>query len=368
MSQSGDRIGQASFEKSDRVAQCAVLAMLFELSSSPKPGNVDRCHDFSDIGFHHFLTSAVSAYPVFRKAARGEGSPGSLILEGVQAWEDWNLSSNTHFGSLVLMIPLAVAAGRAAVHEQAVHKHSPETRLEKCPDNEPDDEPDNEADNEPDDGSGDMQDDGADGSGDVQGDVQDDGADEPGDVQDDDPDDRLVEELTRVLRSTTVQDAIEFYRAFDLAGARVVQVDRFSLKDPDWEKKLIEGNRSLLDLMGLSVDHDIVAREWATGYERSFQLARRMQEMISIHGLNDGVVRVFLEALAQVPDSLISAKFGQEKALQVSRRAADALLDPTLDKARQMDIDLLERDMNPGSTADLIAASLFISLLRRLRF
>ena len=311
MSESGDKIGQISDELSDRVAQCAVLAMLFELSSSPKPGNVDRCHDFSDIGFHHFLTSAISAYPVFRKAAKGEGSPGSLILEGVQAWEDWNLRSNTHFGSLVLMIPIAMAAGRAAVHKQA---------------------------------------------------------DEPGNGQGDGPDDRLEEELARVLRSTTIQDAVYFYRAFDLAGARVVHVDRFSLKDPDWEEKLIEGNRSLLDLMGLSVDHDIVAREWATDYERSFRLARRMQDMISIHGLNDGVVRVFLEALAQVPDSLISAKFGREKALQVSRRAAEALLDPTLDKARQMDIDLLEGDINPGSTADLIAASLFISLLRRLRF
>jgi triphosphoribosyl-dephospho-CoA synthetase len=33
-----------------------------------------------------------------------------------------------------------------------------------------------------------------------------------------------------------------------------------------------------------------------------------------------------------------------------------------------MDCDLQEEDINPGSTADLIAASLFISLLRNLRF
>jgi len=290
-----------SLERSDRVAQCAVLAMLFELSSSPKPGNVDRCHDFSDIRFHHFLTSAVSAYPVFRKAASGEGSPGSLILEGVAAWGDWNLRSNTHFGSLVLLIPLALAAGRIADHEQ-----DQETKLE--------------------------------------------------------------EELARVLRSTAVQDAIDFYRAFDLAGARVVQVDDFSLKDPDWERKLIEGNQSLLELMRLSLDHDIVAREWATDFERSFQLAGRLQDMVSIYGLNDGVVRTFLEALAEVPDSLISAKFGREKAVEVSSLAVDALLDSTLNKAREMDCELNKRDMNPGSTADLISASLFISLLRRLRF
>src|SRR5512137_2645131 len=98
----------------ESVAQCAVLAMLYELSSSPKPGNVDRCHDFSDIGFHHFLASAVSSYPVFRKAAQSHGSPGSLILEGGQAWRTWNLCSNTHFGSLVLMIRIALAAGTAS--------------------------------------------------------------------------------------------------------------------------------------------------------------------------------------------------------------------------------------------------------------
>jgi triphosphoribosyl-dephospho-CoA synthase len=291
--------------------------MLFELSSSPKPGNVDRCHDFSDIGFHHFLTSAVSAYPVFRKAASGEGSPGSLILEGVAAWRDWNLRSNTHFGSLVLLIPLALAAGRMAGHDQGQETKQDEGQK-----------------NGPDDGV----------------------------------DDGLEEELARVLRSTTVQDAIDFYRAFDLAGARVVQVDDFSLKDPDWERKLIEGNQSLLELMRLSLDHDIVAREWATDFERSFQLAGRLREMVSIYGLNDGVVRTFLEALAEVPDSLISAKFGRERAEEVSRLAADALLDSTMNKAREMDCELLNRDMNPGSTADLIAASLFISLLRRLRF
>ncbi|MCK9586997.1 triphosphoribosyl-dephospho-CoA synthase [Methanothrix soehngenii] len=308
---------RGSLERSDRVAQCAVLAMLFELSSSPKPGNVDRCHDFSDIRFHHFLTSAVSAYPVFRKAASSEGSPGSLILEGVAAWGDWNLRSNTHFGSLVLLIPLVLAAGRMAGHEQGQ-----ETKQDESQENGPDDGVDN----------------------------------------------GLEEELARVLRSTTVQDAIDFYRAFDLAGARVVQVDDFSLKDPDWERKLIEGNQSLLELMRLSLGHDIVAREWATDFERSFQLAGRLREMVSIYGLNDGVVRTFLEALAEVPDSLISAKFGKERAVEVSRMAIDALLDSTLNKAREMDCELNNRDMNPGSTADLIAASLFISLLRRLRF
>jgi triphosphoribosyl-dephospho-CoA synthase len=267
--------------------------MLFELSSSPKPGNVDRCHDFSDIGFHHFLASAVSSFPVFRKAAQGLGRPGSLILEGVQAWRDWNLSSNTHFGSLVLMIPIALAASR------------------------------------------------------------------PG---------RLEEELAHVLETTTVQDSVDFYRAFELAGARVAEVEEFSLLDKDSENSLCQSEKTLRELMKLSMGHDIVAREWATNYRRSFLLAERLVEQTGKSGLNDGIVRTFLEALAEVPDSLISAKFGPEKARQVSRQAAEALADTTLEKARRMDCDLLKEDVNPGSTADLIAASLFISLLRDLRF
>lgn len=277
----------------DSVAQCAVLAMLFELSSSPKPGNVDRCHDFSDIGFHHFLASAVSAYPVFRKAAQGKMSAGSLILEGVTAWQTWNLRSNTHFGSLVLMIPIAIAAGR------------------------------------------------------------------PGE---------LPVELKDVLEESTVSDAFDFYRAFSRAKARVADVDNFSLNDRNWEKAVQGSGKTLLELMRLSSCHDIVAREWSTNYERSFRLAERMADQIKRWGLNEGVVRTFLEALAEVPDSLICAKFGVEMAHEVSGRAGEALLDATLSKTRELDRDLLARDINPGSTADLIAASLFISLLRGLRF
>ncbi|MDD1736708.1 MAG: triphosphoribosyl-dephospho-CoA synthase [Methanothrix sp.] len=272
---------------------CALLAMLFELSSSPKPGNVDRGHDFSDVGFHHFLTSAVSAYPIFRKAAEGGAGLGSLILDGVAAWQTWNLSSNTHFGSLVLMVPLAVAAGRPA---------------------------------------------------------------------------ELQEELKSVLEQSSPEDALAFYRAFSLAGARVVDVESFSLSDRNWEERLQEEEKSLLDLMRLSAGHDLIAREWSTYYQRSFSLSERLAALIEEKGLNDGVVRTYLEALAEVPDSLVQAKFGMEAACEVSRLARKALRDPTLGQASLLDKDLLERDINPGSTADLIAASLFIALLRGLRF
>jgi triphosphoribosyl-dephospho-CoA synthase len=277
----------------DQVAQCATLAMLLELSSSPKPGNVDRCHDSSDLTFQHFLVSATTAHPVFRKAAAGGGSIGRLLLEGVQSWREWSLPGNTHFGSLVLMIPLALAAGRGG---------------------------------------------------------------------------SLEEELPRVLEESTPHDALNFYRAFELAEVRVAEVERFSLRDYSSRERLLRESKSLLDLMRLSSGHDLIAMEWATSYLRCFQLAARLAEITSEYGLNRGIVRIYLEALSAQADSLVTTKFGEERSKEVSRRAKEALEDDSLEAARLLDIELLEADINPGSTADLIAASLFIALLRGLRF
>ncbi|HPT37297.1 MAG TPA: triphosphoribosyl-dephospho-CoA synthase [Methanothrix sp.] len=329
----------------ERVAQCGVLAMLFELSTSPKPGNVDRCHDFSDIGFQHFLTSAVSAYPVFYRAAeeRGTARAGQLILEGVRAWQTWDLKSNTHFGSLVLMIPIAMAAGNMG-------------RM---------DESDDVDDDERGDECGHVAGEG------LKNELKSEMDDERKNGHKSDLYCDLQSGLAEVLNGTTVDDSIDFYRAFGLAQARVADVDSFSLNDMgarDWQSALRESNKSLMELMRLSAGHDLIAREWSTGYERTFRLALRLAEQIDRWGYNDGIVRTFLEALAEVPDSLISAKFGRDASEEVSRLAGEALMDCTLDRARVLDRDLLERDINPGSTADLIAASLFISLLMGLRF
>ncbi|AEA47206.1 triphosphoribosyl-dephospho-CoA synthase [Archaeoglobus veneficus] len=96
-------------------ATAAVLAMLLEVSATPKSGNVDREHSFEDLRYEHFLASSASSYPVFLRAAENRGSVGQLILDAVVETSRWHRAGNVHFGAFLLLTPLVYSwrAGRA---------------------------------------------------------------------------------------------------------------------------------------------------------------------------------------------------------------------------------------------------------------
>ncbi|RLG27584.1 fumarate hydratase, partial [Methanosarcinales archaeon] len=67
----------------DEIAQCATLAMALEVSATPKPGNIDREHNYPDTRYEHFLASAIATYPFFAEAARRRRSFGDLLYSAV---------------------------------------------------------------------------------------------------------------------------------------------------------------------------------------------------------------------------------------------------------------------------------------------
>ena len=85
--------------------------MALEVSATPKPGNVDREHNYSDTRYEHFLASVVAAYPVIREAAAKKKSFGKLLAKTVVESNLWQNGGNTHFGAFILLIPLAMAEG-----------------------------------------------------------------------------------------------------------------------------------------------------------------------------------------------------------------------------------------------------------------
>ena len=87
--------------------------------------------------------------------------------------------------------------------------------------------------------------------------------------------------------------------------------------------------------------------------------------------INSSIIDTFLHILSQTPDSLIIRKSGLENANYVSRRAREILKvggsssQRGLDMLLVLDEELHSKggDLNPGTTADLTSASIFVTLL-----
>lgn len=102
------------------------LAILLE-ASAHKPGNVSLVTNFENTRFEHFLASAVATTPSFELAAeRGtavaEGKStlteiglGQLIRNCVGEVDAWQHGGNTLLGTIILLLPIATAAGMTSV-------------------------------------------------------------------------------------------------------------------------------------------------------------------------------------------------------------------------------------------------------------
>jgi triphosphoribosyl-dephospho-CoA synthase len=125
--------------------------------------------------------------------------------------------------------------------------------------------------------------------------------------------------------------------------------------------------------MALAQERDSIAREYVTDFAITFEIAYpALCQACQAAGESDhAIVEAFLMLLARVPDTLIARKRGRAVASQVSQQAARVLdLGGALTgRGRQAlaDFDHSLRDvhhtLNPGTTADLIAAALFLYLL-----
>ncbi|QLG47826.1 triphosphoribosyl-dephospho-CoA synthase [Natrinema halophilum] len=172
-----------------------------------------------------------------------------------------------------------------------------------------------------------------------------------------------------VVRETTVGDAAAFYRAFEHvdvavsdppAGMAALDVRRGAAAIPALEERKL----TLFDVMDRSVPGDDVAREWVRGFRRSFTAAERLAAADG--SVLDRTAAVFLSLLAERPDTLVTTRHDEATAREVTDRAADLSEDDALESHRAavetFADDLVDRGINPGTTADITAAGLFIAL------
>ena len=174
------------------------------------------------------------------------------------------------------------------------------------------------------------------------------------------------ESVKAVLRALTVEDARNTFEAIRLAApGGLGQVSSYDVHGNDVDITLLEA-------MELAQEWDTIAREYVTAFEITFQLGYASLRECWKQGRTfaDSIVHTHLTILAQVPDTLIVRKKGWDVAREVSAQA-QAVLDAggPFSEAGQLavrEFDHAIRDpehrLNPGTTADLVAASLFVFL------
>lgn len=282
----------------DEIAQCATLAMALEVSATPKPGNIDREHNYPDTRYEHFLASAIATYPHFAEAARKRKNLGNLLHDAVAESNKWQHGGNTHFGALILLLPLAMAEGNTVkAHE--------------------------------------------------------------------------------IVKKTTTEDAIHFYQAFKEADVNVPKVSKLSLHDQNATIEIHREKKTLYQLMQIAETYDEIAREWT----HRFPLTREAHKLLVNHtknqnaDINEAIVQTYLEILKTEPDTFIQTKHNRKTAIQTSKQAANIINQikkegyaNTLPEIKKFDTHLLSEKINPGSTADIIIAGLFLLLLGGYRY
>ncbi len=134
-----------------------------------------------------------------------------------------------------------------------------------------------------------------------------------------------------------------------------------------------EPSITLLEAMALAQERDSVAREYVTDFAITFEIGLPVlnKARLQCPSFSDAIVQTFLTILSRVPDTLIVRKRGYETAQQISQKASEVLskggiLTPD-GRAALDEMDRKLRDLahtlNPGTTADLTAAAIFLALV-----
>jgi triphosphoribosyl-dephospho-CoA synthase len=176
----------------------------------------------------------------------------------------------------------------------------------------------------------------------------------------------LRERLGDVLRALSVDDARGAYAAIRLAGAGGLdEAVEHDVRD--------EPRVTLREAMAAAAQRDTIAAEYVSDYTATFELGLPALSAALGDGLRprDAIAEVALRLLADVPDTLIARKRGADAAAQVAAGAREVLAAggvrsaPGRTALAGFDASLRTdgNALNPGTTADLVTAVLFVALL-----
>lgn len=182
--------------------------------------------------------------------------------------------------------------------------------------------------------------------------------------------DEIRPNVVKLMANTSVDDACDLYDAINIADAGGMgDQDEYDVASDNAKKELRDNNQTMYDVLKISAPWDMLAREMTSDMPAVFEIGYpKYHELKNEKSLNDACLLTFLTILSQVPDTLISRKYGSDEALKISMMTRDLLnLKDEGDftqKVKEFDDYLYNNKYNPGTTADLTAASIFVSNLK----
>lgn len=178
------------------------------------------------------------------------------------------------------------------------------------------------------------------------------------------PDIALSTGVRRALLAATVDDTEQIYAAIrQAAPGGLGDSDRHDVRRP--------ADVPPVQAMAAAAGRDRIARQYSSGYEDIFGPAAGRLAAARRAGMAelDAVTDLFMFLLSRFPDSHVQRKHGETTAQQVLARAA--ALRPVARAGRsaaaalrRLDRLLKRARVNPGTTADLTVATLFLERLR----
>jgi len=296
--------------ESSYVAKCAQIASVLEVSGHPKPGNVHRTRNFPDMVFEDFLLSGIAIGKTMEKAAER----GFKYHQRSENWDKIGL------GELIL------EAVTETDHWVANNTNLGIVMLLT-----------------PISVAAGMFD----------------------DVN------SFRERIDQIMRSTTPEDAVNLYRAINIAAAGGMgQQDDLDVSAESSLQKLRDDNVNMFSVLEMSSEWDKLSYELTHKMPVTFEIGYpTFKKLKSEYETNQATVQTFLTILSQVPDTLISRKFGDHKAKEV-RVSAKSILEEGgiltkkgIYSVEKFDQELIGNGLNPGTTADFTAASIMMAYL-----
>jgi triphosphoribosyl-dephospho-CoA synthase len=179
----------------------------------------------------------------------------------------------------------------------------------------------------------------------------------------------LRQALSNVIASTTVEDADWVFKAITLASPG-------GLGNSDQQDVNQQASVTLTQAMKIASDRDRIALQYTTDYQDIFNFLL-LRYNIGLNRWGDrnwAAVAVYADVLSHFPDSHIERKYGDQYSEMVASKMAqlsgELLKTDNPEQIKpllfSLDQELKLYSINPGTTADMVVATVFTAFLEDL--